>query len=89
MDYDALVGSGRDALAPVLRFLGAEWDDAVLGSGDPHTVVRSASVWQARQPVHARSVDRWRHYESQAPEFFARLAEIDAGHEPERIKNRG
>ena len=83
VDYDALVGSSRDALTPVLSFLGAEWDDAVLGSGDPETVVRSASVWQARQPVHARSVDRWRHYESQAPEFFARLAEIDAAYEGE------
>jgi tetratricopeptide (TPR) repeat protein len=76
--YEDLVGSSRGVLADVLRFLGVEWDDAVVGSGAPDAVVRSASVWQARQPVHRQSVDRWRNYAELAPEFFARLAAIDA-----------
>jgi hypothetical protein len=76
--YAELVGSSREALEKVLRFLDAEWNDAVLGADGPEAVVRSASVWQARQPVHGRSVERWRNYADQAPDFFARLAAIDA-----------
>lgn len=77
VNYEDLVGSSRGVLADVLRFLDVDWDEAVLGSGAPDAVVRSASVWQARQPVHGRSVDRWRNYAELAPEFFARLASID------------
>jgi hypothetical protein len=40
--------------------------------------------WQARQPVQTRSVERWRHYYDQAPDFFDRLAAIDAQYDPVR-----
>jgi tetratricopeptide (TPR) repeat protein len=83
VDYAALTGSSREVLAGALRHLGAGWDEAVLGTGGQHRVVRTASVWQARQPIHTRSVDRWRHYAEQAPGFFARLAEIDAAYAAE------
>jgi tetratricopeptide (TPR) repeat protein len=78
VNYEDLVGSSRGVLKDALRFLDIEWDEAVVSSGGPGAVVRSASVWQVRQPVHGRSVDRWRNYSELAPEFFARLAEIDA-----------
>jgi tetratricopeptide (TPR) repeat protein len=77
VDYDDLVGSSRAVLERVLRFVSADWDEAVLGTGGPKAVVRGASVWQARQPVHERSKERWRNYADLAPEFFERLAEID------------
>lgn len=75
--YEDLVHSGKDVLVDVLRFLGVEWHDAVIMPGGLDRVVRTASVWQARQPVYTRSVGRWRHYADQAPEFFARISEID------------
>ena len=78
VSYEDLVSSGDDVLAKVLRFLGAEWHDAVTQTGDQDRVVRTASVWQARQPVHTLSVDRWRHYADHAPDFFTRLSDIDA-----------
>jgi hypothetical protein len=40
--------------------------------------VRTASQWQARQPLHQRSLSRWKNYYSMAPDFFNALAEIDA-----------
>ena len=78
VNYEDLVGARRDVLVDVLRFLDVEWDEAVVDSSASDAVVRSASVWKARPPVHRRSVDRWRNYAELAPEFFARLAEIDA-----------
>ena len=76
--YEDLVQSSEDVLADALRFLDVAWDDAVVTSGEHDRVVRTASVWQAIQPVYTRSVGRWRHYADQAPEFFARISEIDA-----------
>ena len=80
VNYDELVNSRDDVLAKALGFLGTEWDDAVTKASNQGGVVRTASVWQARQPIHARSVARWRHYYDQAPEFFTRLSVIDNGY---------
>jgi tetratricopeptide (TPR) repeat protein len=78
--YDELVRSSRAVLAEVLQFLGIGWDDAVLQVDGQASVVRTASAWQARQPIHQGSVHRWQNYEAQAPDFFRRLAAIDANH---------
>jgi hypothetical protein len=78
VEYSELVGNVHDAVARILTFLGVGWDDAVLRKPGRERVVRGASAWQARQPVHQRSIERWRHYYDQAPDFFDRLAAIDA-----------
>ena len=76
--YEDLVNSSEEVLADALGFLGVEWDDAVTMPGEHDRVVRTASVWQARQPVYTRSVGRWRHYAEEAPDILARISEIDA-----------
>ena len=78
VNYDDLVHSGADVLAKVLQFLGARWDESVTQTAGQERVIRTASVWQARQAIHTRSVARWRHYYDQAPQFFNRLAAIDS-----------
>lgn len=77
VDYADLVRNTDRVLADTVDFLGVNWDDALKLAGDQQTVVRTASVWQARQPVHSRSLERWRNYSEQAPQFFAQLASID------------
>lgn len=76
--YEDLVRSSEAVLAEILQFLGIAWDDALLQVDGQASVVRTASTWQARQPIHQSSLQRWRHYEAQAPDFFRRLAAIDA-----------
>lgn len=83
VNYAELVNASTDVLAKVLRFLGTEWDDAVTQISDQQRVVRTASVWQARQPIHSYSVDRWRHYYDHAPDFFTRLSAIDSDYDAE------
>ncbi len=78
INYGELVNSSDEVLKRVLRFLGADWNDTVLQVSGQRGFVRSASVWQARQPVHTRSLARWRHYYQQAPEFFDKLSAIDS-----------
>jgi tetratricopeptide (TPR) repeat protein len=84
VDYEALVNSNSEVLAGVLRFLGADWNEAVTQTTRQVGIVRTASVWQARQPVHTRSLARWRHYYDKAPAFFDRLSDIDAKSVPGR-----
>jgi tetratricopeptide (TPR) repeat protein len=77
ISYVELVESTRSTLAGVLEFVGANWDEAVMETGGPSTVVRTASAWQARQPLYRRSLGRWKNYYDQAPEFFDAIAWID------------
>ena len=65
IDYDALVRQPKAVLEPLLTFLGLEWEDGLLEFHADTTTVKTASVWQVRQPLHARSSGRWRNYEKQ------------------------
>lgn len=58
--------AGVAALADWLKLPNCELFEVESGS----TSIRTASLWQARQPVHTRSVERWRHYALYLPELF-------------------
>ncbi len=47
----------------MIEFLGLEWDPACLEFHANRRVVRTPSLVQVRQPIHTRSVGRWRNYE--------------------------
>lgn len=65
VDYDALVRDPRAVLEPLLAFLGLEWEDGLLDFHCNPSTIKTASVWQVRQPLHARSSGRWRNYSKQ------------------------
>jgi tetratricopeptide (TPR) repeat protein len=65
VDYDELVIEPRAVLEPLLAFLRLDWDERVLEFHRGRAAIKTASVWQVRQPLHARSSGRWRNYESQ------------------------
>ncbi len=61
--YDELVND-RDARSrELIAFCGLDWDDACMVPEQNERQVRTASVWQARQPVYKTPVERWRRYE--------------------------
>ena len=61
--YEALVKDPKTQLGQVLSFLGLPWDDACVTGAGSTGAVKTASVWQVREPIHERSVGRSRHYE--------------------------
>ena len=61
--YDTLVRDPEPAVERLLGFLGLEPDAACLRFHELDNAVRTASVWQVRQPLHRRSSQRWRNYE--------------------------
>ena len=63
LDYDALVVEPRPAIERLLAHCGLDWEAAVLDFHKAAAPVRTASVWQVREPLYRRSSGRWRHYE--------------------------
>ncbi|MBA3511929.1 tetratricopeptide repeat-containing sulfotransferase family protein [Sphingomonas sp.] len=63
LDYDALVLEPRAVVERLLAFCGLEWEDECLDFHSGDRVVKTASVWQVRQPLYTRSSGRWRNYQ--------------------------
>ncbi|MEO7635689.1 MAG: sulfotransferase [Sphingomicrobium sp.] len=62
VDYDQLVRDPDCVLKPLLDALGLPWEEGLLDFHRNRDPVKTASVWQVRQPLHARSSGRWRNY---------------------------
>jgi tetratricopeptide (TPR) repeat protein len=65
LHYDALVREPEPEIARLLEFLGLEWDPRCLSVPATGRGIRTASVWQVREPLYQRSSGRSRHYERQ------------------------
>lgn len=63
VDYEAIVADREPVLRTILAFLGLEWDEACMHHERNKHAISTPSIWQARQPVFSRSVERWRRYE--------------------------
>jgi tetratricopeptide (TPR) repeat protein len=63
VDYEALVAEPEPAARRLVAACGLDWDPACLEPERNTRIVRTASKWQARQPIAAGSVGRWRRYE--------------------------
>lgn len=66
--YEALVASPQQVIAAAADWIGLPPEPKAQFSAPIHPI-SSASLWQARQPVHAHSVGRWRHYATLVPEL--------------------
>ncbi len=63
IDYEDLVAEPEKTARRLMAFVGLEWDPACLRPEGNSQRVRTASSWQARQPIFLSSVQRSRHYE--------------------------
>jgi tetratricopeptide (TPR) repeat protein len=61
--YAELVADPEAWSRRMIEFIGLEWDPRCLQFHQTQRSVLTASNWQVRQPVYARSVGRWRNYE--------------------------
>ncbi|MDH4386973.1 MAG: sulfotransferase [Caulobacter sp.] len=79
LSYDALVANPRPVIETLLAFCGLDWEETCLEFHRSKTAVRTASVWQVRQPLYQASSGRWRHYERQLAPLVAFLGISGAG----------
>jgi tetratricopeptide (TPR) repeat protein len=63
IDYEQLVADPGPVTRRLIAFCGLDWDDACLHPEANRRPVKTASLWQVRQPTFRGSVERWRHYE--------------------------
>ena len=69
VDYDVLVRDPKPVIERLLGFLGLEWDERCLNVPAVGRSIKTASVWQVREPLHGRSSGRSRHYEKELSEI--------------------
>jgi tetratricopeptide (TPR) repeat protein len=63
IDYEELVAAPEPVIRRMIEFCGLQWHDACLRPEQNRRVVKTASLWQARQPIYGSSVSRWKRYE--------------------------
>jgi tetratricopeptide (TPR) repeat protein len=61
-DYDAFVREPRPAVEKLLAFCGLDWEEKCMSFHQASNAVKTASVWQVREPLYRRSSGRWRNY---------------------------
>lgn len=62
VDYEALVRETEPTLRRVLAFCELRWDAACVSPQANTATLRTPNSWQARSPVYADAIGRWRHY---------------------------
>jgi hypothetical protein len=62
--YEDVVADTETAARKILAYLGLAWTDAVLDYQNLERAVKTASVWQVRQPIYQTSTEKWRRYQA-------------------------
>jgi tetratricopeptide (TPR) repeat protein len=63
VDYESLVSDPEPHARQLVAACGLDWNDVCLAPHRNTRKIKTASVWQARQPIYRTSVERWRRYE--------------------------
>jgi tetratricopeptide (TPR) repeat protein len=69
VNYDALVKDPKPQIEQALQFLNLGWDERCARVPAVGRAIKTASVWQAREPIHARSSGRADHYSKHLQEL--------------------
>ena len=70
VSYEDLVGDLEANARRLVGFVGLDWDPSCLDFHSTRRVVRTPSLVQVRQRIHAGSVGRWRNYEASLQPLF-------------------
>ncbi|WHZ20410.1 MAG: hypothetical protein OJF55_002559 [Rhodanobacteraceae bacterium] len=68
--YERLVAAPETVIAELAADLGLPAFDANAAPAAASASISTASLWQARQPVYASSVGRWKNYAAHLPELL-------------------
>jgi tetratricopeptide (TPR) repeat protein len=74
VSYDSLVKDPKPQIEQALAFLGLGWDERCATVPAAGRVIKTASVWQAREPIHTRSSGRAGHYSKYLQELQKYIA---------------
>lgn len=69
IDYEQVVQQPEQQLRALLEWLDLPWEAACLDFHQRRNSVRTASVWQVRQPLYTRSIQRYKNYAEFLPQW--------------------
>ena len=75
ISYEKTVSALEPNARELIDYLGLPWQEACLRFHEHKDAVSTASAVQVREPVHTRSIDRWRRYEKQLQPMLDILVE--------------
>jgi LPS sulfotransferase NodH len=75
-NYDALVRDPEPQFKGLCEFLGVAWPGQVPKVAARSSAVKTASVWQVREPLYSTSSGRSRHYLDETQELRQALADL-------------
>jgi len=61
--YEDVVTNTEAIARKILAYLELAWTDSVLNFQNLERAVKTASVWQVRQPIYNTSTEKWRRYQ--------------------------
>ncbi len=62
--YEDVIADPEAEARKMLAYLHLDWHDGVLNHQNLERAVKTASVWQVRQPIYQTSKEKWRRYQS-------------------------
>ncbi len=65
VNYEAVVEDLEGSARRMLDYIGVDWEPQVLAFNELDRPVKTASVWQVRQPVYTTSKAKWQRYKNQ------------------------
>ncbi|MHB1544525.1 MAG: tetratricopeptide repeat-containing sulfotransferase family protein [Gammaproteobacteria bacterium] len=77
IDYESLVLDPRTELARLLQFLELPWEEGCLKPERVERRIKTASIFQVRQPIQTSSIGRWQRYARHLGPLEAALAISD------------
>jgi tetratricopeptide (TPR) repeat protein len=75
IQYEELVADQERVSRELIAFCGLDWDDRCLEFNKKPGAVKTASLYQVRQPIYTESVKKWKMYERYIEELLDELNE--------------
>jgi len=75
VSYEDLVNTPESELRRLFGTLELPWEEECLEHYRNRSMIRTASAWQARQPIYRTAQGRWRHFESHLSPLQEALAD--------------
>ena len=63
VQYEEVVSNTEAMARKMLDYIGVPWEPQVLNFSELDRPVKTASVWQVRQPIYTTSTAKWKRYE--------------------------
>ena len=82
VDYERVIENPETAIRAIIEYCELPWNDACLAPHEGERDVRTASVWQVRQPIYRSSVAKWKRYEKHLQPLKDALGDLYSESDP-------